>query len=114
MTRQSKALVVIPARSAAQRRSHSASDSTGKLPLMLRTPSIATAVTSPACHKGVYARLRRAVERSEFARASRKFPVRGRLHESEPTDEPVETPPHPDPLPASGEREQKRHAKCHY
>src|SRR5216684_4535692 len=41
MTRQSKALLVIPARSAAHRRSRSASDSTGKLPLMLRTPSIA-------------------------------------------------------------------------
>jgi len=33
--------------------------------------------------------------------------VRGLLRESEP----VERPPHPDPLPASGEREQKRRAK---
>ena len=85
----------------------------------------------PACHQGVYARLRRALERSEFARSSRKFRVRGRLHESEP----VETPPHPDPLHspsigsrlrraqwqaptgvnalmASGEREQRRRATC--
>jgi len=45
-------------------------------------------------------------ERSEFARLSRKFRVRGRLRESEPMLEPVERPPHPDPLPASGEREQ--------
>src|SRR5215468_8574895 len=27
-------------------------------------------------------------------------------------DEPMETPPHPDPLPASGEREKKRRATC--
>src|SRR5215471_6365827 len=54
-------------------------------------------------------------ERSEFARSSRKFRVRGPLHESElcakafsPLAIPpfVERPPHPDPLPASGEREQ--------
>src|SRR5215471_9790698 len=47
-------------------------------------------------------------ERSEFARSSRKFRVRGRLRESER----VETPPHPDPLPASGEREQRRRANA--
>src|SRR5258708_25359644 len=60
--------------------------------------------------------------RSKFVRSSRKFRVRGRLHESEP----VERPPHPDPLHspsqtgvnalmASGEREQRRRcAKCDY
>src|SRR5215471_7720957 len=37
----------------------------------------------PACHQGVYARLRRAMERSEFALSSRKFRVRGPLRESE-------------------------------
>src|SRR5258706_16311005 len=42
-----------------------------------------TALPLPACHKGVYARLRRAMERSEFARSSRKFRVRGPLRESE-------------------------------
>jgi NitT/TauT family transport system substrate-binding protein len=58
-------------------------------------------------------------ERSEFARLSRKFRVRGPLRESEP----VERPPHPDPLHsptktgvnalmASGEREQRRRATC--
>src|SRR6266849_8891953 len=40
----------------------------------------------------------------EFARSSRKFRVNGRLRESEP----VERPPHPDPLPASAEREPRR------
>ena len=58
-------------------------------------------------------------ERSEFARSSCKFPVRGRLRESELGVESdlVEAPPHPDPLHspsktgvnalmASGEREQ--------
>src|SRR5713226_2336319 len=42
-----------------------------------------TALPLPACREGVYARLRRAMERSEFARFSRKFRVRGPLHESE-------------------------------
>jgi hypothetical protein len=46
------------------------------------------------------------------ARAARR--VRGALHESEPTSGPssplrfMATPPHPDPLPASGAREQRR------
>src|SRR5215831_12135669 len=80
----------------------------------------------PACHKGVYARLRRAMERSEFARLSRKFRVRGPLRESElggrsslpPRACPCGCFPHPDPLHspsktgvnalmASGEREQR-------
>jgi hypothetical protein len=38
------------------------------------------AFTSPVRHQGVHARLRRAMERSEFARSSRKFRVRGALH----------------------------------
>jgi hypothetical protein len=38
--------------------------------------------------------------------SSRSFRVRGRLRESDLVD----TPPHPDPLPASGEREKKRRA----
>src|SRR5258705_13818932 len=46
-------------------------------------PGDRAALPLPACHKGVYARLRRAMERSEFARSSRKFRVRGPLHESE-------------------------------
>src|SRR5262245_34815285 len=54
MTRQSKALSVIPARNAAQRRSRSASESTGKLPLMLSTSPIGdplgTAGVPPALH----------------------------------------------------------------
>src|SRR5229473_4550774 len=62
------------------------------------------ALPLPACHQGVYARLRRAMERSEFARSSRKIPGEGPLHELRLAD----TPPHPDSLPASGEREQPR------
>src|SRR5215475_13320958 len=54
-------------------------------------------------------------ERSEFARSSRKFRVRGPLHESELCGKAIfalsesalaDRPPHSDPLPASGEREQ--------
>src|SRR5262249_18962405 len=51
-------------------------------------------------------------EWSEFARSSRKFRVRGPLRESEPMSEPVERPPHPHPLPPSGEREQRRWTMC--
>src|SRR5262249_2418225 len=48
----------------------------------------------PACHQGVYARLRRAMERAG---------VRGPLRASEL----VERAPHPDLLPASGEKEKR-------
>jgi hypothetical protein len=61
------------------------------------------------------------MERSEFARCSRKFRVRGlttnlsfaERHFRARESAPVDTPPHPDPPepsskdPASGEREQK-------
>src|SRR6266478_2264776 len=50
----------------------------------------------------------------EFARSSRKFRVRGPLHEAELWGESefVEAPPHPDLLPASGEREKGRRTTC--
>ena len=41
-------------------------------------------------------------ERSIFVRIAREYRVRGPLRESEH----VESPPHPNPLPASGEREK--------
>ena len=70
----------------------------------------AASYLSPACLKGVYACLRRAMERSEFARSSRKFRARGPLRVSElrgafalSESALVERLP----LPASGEREQK-------
>src|SRR5262249_11087881 len=44
--------------------------------------------------------------RSRNLRLVAQIPVRGSRHESEPISEPVATPPHPDPLPASGEREE--------
>src|SRR6516225_5144488 len=55
----------------------------------------------PACLKGVYARLRRAMERSEFARSSRKFRVRGPLRSLSLGGESElgERPPSPRPSP---------------
>src|SRR5713101_1303416 len=46
-------------------------------------------------------------ERSDYARPTRAIRVRGPLHESEL----LETPPHPDPLSAGGERERTRSAR---
>src|SRR5262249_38633960 len=63
--------------------------------LRSRCTDVPLALPLPACG-----------ERSEFARSSRELQVRGRLRESEL----AETSPHPDPLPASGEREKRRHA----
>jgi hypothetical protein len=53
----------------------------------------------PACHQGVHARLRRAME---------KVGMRGRFHKLRL----AEAPPHPDPLPARGEREKKSAGIC--
>src|SRR5258708_24594195 len=49
----------------------------------------------PVCHQGVYARLQRAMERSAFARSSRKFRVRGPLRESELREKPPSLSPSP-------------------
>jgi hypothetical protein len=67
----------------------------GASPMGAKLGDSRAALPLPACHQGVYARRSlslgppkagpdgRAMERSEFAHSSRKFRVRGPLHESE-------------------------------
>src|SRR5882757_3764444 len=59
----------------------------------------------PACHQGVYARRSLSLgppKAGPDGRAMERVGVRGRFH----TLRLAATPPHPSPLPASGEREQ--------